>query len=116
MLLRKAIFDDAGKDKDITAGIAPSFMCYDRNSIDLGIKFAARLSKSELEWAFDITKEHMEELYDSSGYGWDDEDKERELAEDGARFLVVRDNIGADNGMGDLVAFAHFRFTVQGKI
>ncbi len=42
--------------------------------------------------------------------GWDDEDKEKELTEDGTRFLLVKD------AFGDLIAFVHFRFTVQGEV
>jgi len=53
----------------------------------------------------------MEERYDNAGYGWDDEDKERELTEPGARFLVVY-----EKGWDTPVAFCHFRFTVQGEI
>ena len=57
----------------------------------------------------------MEDRYDASGYGWDDDDKSLMLGEDGARFLVVRERDDND-GHGDLVAFAHFRFSVQGEV
>ena len=58
----------------------------------------------------------MEERYDASGYGWDDEDKERELTEDGARFLLCRWADDADSlDQGELCAIAHFRFSVQGE-
>ena len=57
----------------------------------------------------------MEERYDASGYGWDDDDKNHMLGEDGARFLLVRERDG-DNEQGKLVAFAHFRFSVQGEV
>jgi GNAT superfamily N-acetyltransferase len=69
------------------------------------------LTKKELTWAFDLTKNAMEQVYDDSGYGWDDEDKEKELKEDGARFLIVR-----DEASNEPVAFCHFRFTVQGEV
>jgi len=38
-------------------------------------------------WAFDAVKETMEETYDNSGYGWDDEDKLAQLTEPEARWV-----------------------------
>ena len=55
----------------------------------------------------------MEKLYDDSGYGWCDLDKEDELTNHGgaARFLIVSDNTAE----GRKAAFVHFRFTLQGE-
>jgi hypothetical protein len=58
----------------------------------------------------------MEERYDASGYGWDDDDKYRELTEKGTRFLVIREWPIDDADVGALVGFVHFRFTVQGML
>lgn len=59
----------------------------------------------------------MEDKYDASGYGWDDEDKLRELTEKGTRFLVARE-MSKEEGrkVGAPVGFVHFRFTVQGEV
>lgn len=111
VILRSAIFTRSGRDKDVTEGIAPQFLTYSRNDMKLTIEFSAKLSRADANWAFDLTKTHMENVYENSGYGWDDEDKMRELTEQGARFLLVRSSEG-----GKLVAFAHFRFTVQGEV
>ncbi len=81
--LRQSIFDTNGRDKNVTLGIAPAFMKYERNGLDLSIEFATQLDRTEADWAFDLVKDNMEERYDASGYGWDDEDKERELTEKG---------------------------------
>jgi len=75
-------------DKDVTQGVAPAFMKYDRNGLSLSIEFSTRLTRKESEWAFDKVKENMEERYDASGYGWDDDDKRKELSEEGTRFLL----------------------------
>lgn len=112
--LRTAIFDDFGKDKNVCAGIAP-FMKYNRNDVDVDITFTPKLSKAESEWCFEITKDNMEDRYDASGYGWDDEDKHQTLTEQGARFLVIRAWPEDDEAQGQLVGFAHFRFSVQGE-
>jgi hypothetical protein len=47
------------------------------------MQFATTLSKAQLEWAFQVVKGNMQDLYNSSGYGWDDEDKWKELTEKG---------------------------------
>lgn len=82
---------------------------YDRQGCDFVIKFSAKLSDEEYAWAFDLVKGNMESLYDASGYGWDDDDKKRELTEQGTRFLIVR-----ERESGALAGFCHFRFSVQG--
>lgn len=120
--LRAALMTDSGKDKDVTQGIAPAFFSYalprpagivesDAPSRVLQITFSPKLNKTECSWAFDLVKEHMEDVYDIAGYGWDDDDKESELKEQGSRFLIVRD----PSMPNQPVAFVHFRFTVQGE-
>ena len=55
------------------------------------------------------------QVYDASGYGWDDEDKIKELQEDGTRFLLVREKpLDFDDTPGRLIGFVHFRFTIEG--
>jgi hypothetical protein len=56
----------------------------------VSIEFATVLTKAEASWALSTTKKNMEERYDASGYGRDDDDKIKELTEKGARFLLVR--------------------------
>jgi hypothetical protein len=70
MCLRAALFTPTGKDKNVTEGIAPAFMAFNRAGLDLEIKFTAQLSRDELRWAFDECKQNMESRYDASGYGW----------------------------------------------
>lgn len=115
LLLRKALFDDKGKDKNVCESM-PAFMKYNRNGLDLEITFTPKLKRDEVDWAFEIIKENMEGRYDISGYGWDDEDKYQTLTEQGARFLVVREWPEEEGAaQGEIVALAHFRFTVQGE-
>eukprot|EP01036_Dinobryon_divergens_P026790 gene26790-35477_t len=118
ILLRTALFEESGKDKDVTAGLAKSFMRFNRNGLDLQIEFCTFLqSTRDINKCFDLCKDNMEERYDASGYGWDDEDKLRELTEPGARFLLVREwPVEGDSEVGELVGFVHFRFTVLGEV
>ena len=116
MTLRSAIFTATGKDKDVTEGIAPMFMKYDRAGLDLTISFTSKMKKEEIKWAFEQCKENMEEKYDRSGYGWDDDDKRREFTEEGTRFFIIRERSPEAGVAGRIVGFAHFRFSVQGDI
>lgn len=43
MTLRKALFDDEGKNRDVTEGILPAFLRYDRKGLDLRIQFTPKL-------------------------------------------------------------------------
>jgi GNAT superfamily N-acetyltransferase len=116
MVLRAALFTPQGRDKNVTDGIAPAFLKYDRNGVNVVISFASKLTKDELRWAFDECKLNMEDRYEESGYGWDDEDKKKEFTEEGTRFLLVRGSPDEDGTPGDLLGFVHFRFSVQGDI
>lgn len=112
--LRKAVYNDDGTDRDLTENMKP-FMAFKKNGVDLEISFSCKLTKKEAEQCFDTVKENMEDKYDASGYGWDDEDKMKELREDGARFLLVREWPEEDGvEKGNLVGFAHFRISVTG--
>jgi hypothetical protein len=111
LALKEAIFENGG-DKDVTKGINQTFFKYNRNGIEnVSLKFSTKLSEDEVEWAFNLVKDNMEDVYDASGYGWDDDDKMNELKEDGARFLLIKSDV-----TDKLIGFAHFRFTVQGEI
>jgi hypothetical protein len=63
-------------------------MEYHRDGINVQFEFATTLENSERDYCFQLCKDKMEPLYDSSGYDWDDEDKIRELSEPGTRFLL----------------------------
>ena len=49
--------------------------------------FPSSRPPSLVTWAFDAVKETVEETYDASGYGWDDEDKLAQLTEPEARYV-----------------------------
>ena len=74
--LRNAVYDEDGKDRDLTEKMG-HFKTFKKNGLDLEISFETKLSKAESQWCHEMVKDNMEETYDSSGYGWDDEDKVR---------------------------------------
>jgi hypothetical protein len=51
LTLREALFDAKGRNRDVTASIAPAFMKYDRKGLDCSIEFAPKLSKEECKRA-----------------------------------------------------------------
>jgi len=111
LVLRAALFEESGADKDVLKPLLPIFKMFKKNGLNVDLEFSVKLGKRDFNWAFDLTKKHMEQTYEDSEYGWDDEDKSKELKEDGARFILAR-----DKDTGKLVGFAHFRFTVQGEV
>mgnify|MGYP001058549488 CR=1 FL=1 len=92
--IRGALFADDGSDRDVTAKMPPVMLNYKKNGLNASIKFyAGRVPAKAKLFAFRCAKENMEDLYDDSGYGWDDEDKRRELGEKACRFLVAYDEV-----------------------
>ncbi len=78
ILLRSALFNEDGTDKNVLLPFAAMCM-FDRGGLDASITLETRteMSKVTRQWAFDLTKENVAEAYDDSGYGWDDDDKVR---------------------------------------
>merc|ERR1712086_790621 len=91
--LRNALFNDDGTDKDVSKDFEP-FLTFKKGDLEANIVFhtGKKLHKKHpqlLKFFFATTKEQQGEAYDSSGYGWDDDDKKNELGDRATRFLVV---------------------------
>ncbi|NXP73430.1 NAA40 acetyltransferase, partial [Ramphastos sulfuratus] len=87
----------------------PVFKKYDRNGLNVAIECrrAAGLEQATLDWAFELTKANMQQLYEQSEWGWKEREKREELRDDRAWYLLAR-----EPGAGP-VAFSHFRFDVE---
>ena len=85
----------------------PSFQNYNRNGLQLSIRYkrAQDLAADEQQWAYDLCKLNMEELY-LPVWGWNAKSKQQQLHHEDARFLVAYQEQD-----GKLVprAFLHFR-------
>lgn len=108
-----------------------------------GYVMASALPPGLRRWVFDVTKRNMEQLY-ARTWGWSSPEKRRELAHQGARFLVMmsapsakptsaiaetavttdakttRPEAGSNNDndlekTADAVGFVHFRFELEEK-
>mgnify|MGYP002634979040 CR=1 FL=1 len=62
------------------------------------LRYICRVEEENLEWMFALTKSNMQTMYEQV-WGWDDDDKLRELQHRDSRFFVI-----------DREAFVHFRF------
>nr|XP_026693187.1 N-alpha-acetyltransferase 40 isoform X3 [Ciona intestinalis] len=85
-----------------------SFQKYDKNGLNLSFSCIkkANLDDEVLQWAFNLTKSNMEDLYTSS-WGWNDKEKMKELTDDRMWFLLAMDQDSKP------VAFSSFRFDLD---
>ena len=111
MSAAQSIVDSANSVVDLMKPLAP-FTKYDRNglSLTIGCKRISELSDEEFNWAFDLTKDNMETLYDSTSWGWNDKKKREEMQEDNAWYLIAKDE------SGKAVGLSHFRFDLDNDI
>jgi ribosomal protein S18 acetylase RimI-like enzyme len=117
IILRKALFNDDGTDKDVTKTLSP-FMKMKAQDAEIEFDFvsAKKLWKKNptlAEYCYGLVQEQMEDQYDDSGYGWDDNDKQDEMRDKSTRYLLVMHN--SPDGR-KICGFAHFGFTLQGDI
>ncbi|CAN0316166.1 unnamed protein product [Lampetra planeri] len=84
----------------------PLFQKYDRNGMNVQIECrrVVDLDSATLDWAFSLTKENMQALYEQSEWGWKEREKQEEMRDERAWYLLARDGAGAPLG------FSHFRF------
>jgi len=89
----------------------PSFKKYDKNGMNVTIS-AERLSELDGEtksWLMDLITRNMKALYEESDWGWKTANKEEEMFDDRAWYLLARD---MEDG-GKLLGFSHFRFDMD---
>lgn len=108
--INKAMFDDDGNVRDVLVDFAP-FTKYDRHDLDLQIAFhsAESFQTKYSKAAFDLLKGNMHQHYIDANWGWNDAEKQRELSEAEARFLVVTEK-------EEFMGFCHFRFLIEGDV
>ncbi|XP_070578837.1 N-alpha-acetyltransferase 40-like [Ptychodera flava] len=104
----QAIVDSANSLEDPMESLAP-FKKFDRNGLNLIIECVrvTELDRDTTDWAFNLTKVNMQDLYESSSWGWKDRDKKEELTDDRAWYVIAR------NLDGQAVAFVHMRFDID---
>ena len=128
--LRLALRDELGHDRDIISGFG-AFTKYDRNDLALDIHFrtGSTITDEELEWAYELVSSNLGPL----GHKWKPQALMDDLCDPSSRYALVTERASAAPAekkpaskgkgkkkssappIGKPVAFAHFRFTVQGE-
>nr|CAB3264179.1 N-alpha-acetyltransferase 40 [Phallusia mammillata] len=101
------LVDEADRVEDVLKDFV-SFKKFTRNGLNLDLECftSANLDPDILNWAFLLTKENMQNQYESN-WGWNDKEKLKELKEDRIKFLVAFDENKKP------VAFTSFRFDLD---
>ena len=113
VLLRSALRSDDGvKDRDVSADLLPQLLVYQRNELDLTVRFftGSSLTKDLRQFMFRLAKKNHRAIADASGYGWDDDEYKEALKAPEQRYLAAFDSEGAP------VAFINFEFSLQGAL
>jgi len=114
VLLRAALFEKDGTDRDVTASLKP-FCSFTKAGLDLVFKFVSgadfKKNKALTEFAFSQSKKTLKDLYDTSGFGWDDLERKQEMCDQAVRFLFVYDKKEATP-----LGFLQFSITMQGAL
>jgi len=100
--------DAANKLEDPMVALVP-FKKFDRNGVSLKIdcQRLPQLDGDTQTFIFDLCKDNMQALYESSNWGWKDREKKEEMLDDRAWYLIARDTENKP------VAFVHFRFDIE---
>lgn len=85
-------------------------MFHEYNTKDNCIKLSCVRAKDAqpecLSWVFDITERNMKDMYEQSSWGWNASEKQEELTEETAWYLIASCN-------GKFLGYSHFRFDVD---
>ena len=86
-----------------------AFKKYNRNGLDIFIEFTsgATMDEDTKTRTYEVLKENMKQMYDKSGWGWNNRKKMKEHTDPDARFLIAR------NVEGEVIGFTHFRFLIE---
>eukprot|EP01135_Chromosphaera_perkinsii_P002246 Nk52_evm32s221 gene=Nk52_evmTU32s221 len=105
------VVNEANNNTDILAPFVP-FQKYEKNGICIKMQFetSSSISKEMLETVFNLLKTNMQKHYEESDWGWSDARKRAESRDTSARYIL------ALNEDGELAAFAHFRFELEGIV
>lgn len=100
----QGLIQQAQNCKDYLARLA-HFQNFDRKECNAVIVSYQRCPEEFWEWVIDLTQANMKSIYQKA-WGWNEQAKQQELLEDGARYLIA---IAGERPIG----FVHFRFEQQ---
>jgi len=116
--LRAALRDDSGlQDRDVAAELLPALLAYNKNELDVSIKFftGSTLTKELRQFMFRLAKKNTKAISDASGYGWDDDEYKEALKAPEERYLVAF-AAETESAAAAPVGFMDFQFVLQGVL
>jgi len=83
---------------------------YNRNELNITLEYSKvdNLDEDTRVWAFELCKANMQAAYEESNQGWQGREKQNEMNEEEACYLIAR-----DASSNKPVAFSHFRFDMD---
>jgi GNAT superfamily N-acetyltransferase len=114
--LRAALRDELGGDRDVLSSFG-AFTKYDREGLALDVHFrtGSTITDDELDWAEDLVHRNLKPL----GHGWSPQALMDEMCDASSRFALVTERAPKSKKAprtGKPIAFAHFRFSVEGDV
>jgi GNAT superfamily N-acetyltransferase len=114
--LRAALRDELGGDRDVLSSFG-AFTKYDREGLALDVHFrtGSTITDDELDWAEDLVHRNLKPL----GHGWSPQALMDEMCDPSSRFALVTERAPKSKKAprtGKPIAFAHFRFSVEGDV
>eukprot|EP01046_Picozoa_sp_COSAG06_P014203 COSAG06_NODE_874_length_11831_cov_217.383396_7_plen_611_part_00 len=116
--LRAALRDDSGlRDRDVAADLLPALLAYNKNELDVSIKFftGSTLTKELRQFMFRLARKNTKAISDASGYGWDDDEYKEALKAPEERYLVAF-AAETESAAAAPVGFMDFQFVLQGVL
>ena len=111
-MLRNALFEPTGEDKDLFRPFSNAFGTYEVEGKTYSIEHrsAKQLSQKERAKMYDLASMHLSGFYNESGYRWVASERQEELRDRAARFLLVLDD------ERQIIAFASVSISLEGAI
>uniref|UniRef100_A0A8D9A2G0 N-alpha-acetyltransferase 40 n=1 Tax=Cacopsylla melanoneura TaxID=428564 RepID=A0A8D9A2G0_9HEMI len=87
-----------------------AFTKFNKNGLDLIIEYkkSSDLDEKTKSWVWELETKNMKQAYEECDIGWNPKDKQEEMIDDRAWYLIAK-HVSSDNP----VAFSHFRFDVD---
>jgi len=106
---RKLIVQNAQKHKNVLASVPVEKLVHDTGDFVCSVEHvsASDAEQATRDWAVELTRNNVKDMYIESGWGWNDDEKSAELNSNKAQYLLVR------NDKKELIAFSHFRFDMD---
>lgn len=85
-----------------TGSCSVIFLCYKRRNVP----------EDTFQWAFKLVERNLRQFYETSGWGWNGDEKLKEMDDESAYYLILQ----KESGDKDWIGFSHFRFDMDNNL